>query len=181
LMIIEEDGIEMPKGKYQIIQGDVTDPVGEGIKIIPHIISDLGVCGAGVAKAIVKKWPNVLVDIVAAKKDKNWGLGLVVKTYEPDVVILSMIAQEGLRSRTNPSPIKYAALKKCMNEVFLAHCSLVCLEKAHMRNFLSLDVSHSIHCPKFGSGLAGGDWDFIEKLIQEIWVDNGIDVTVYEY
>ena len=26
-----------------------------------------------------------------------------------------------------------------------------------------------IHCPKFGSGLAGGDWKFIEYLINDIW------------
>ncbi len=165
---------------YREIKGDVTNPVGEGIKIIPHIISDIGVCGAGVAKAIVEKWPNVLVDIAEAKYNKTLGLGRVVETYEPDVIILSMVAQEGLRSRINPSPIKYAALKKCMNEIFLIHCNLACLEKSYGGSILSLGVFHSIHCPKFGSGLAGGDWKFIKTLIYEMWVDRGIQVTVYE-
>jgi hypothetical protein len=28
-----------------------------------------------------------------------------------------------------------------------------------------------IYAPKFGSGLAGGNWEFIEELIDEILVD----------
>lgn len=29
--------------------------------------------------------------------------------------------------------------------------------------------------------MAGGDWDFILELIREIWLENGIDVIVYEF
>lgn len=36
-----------------------------------------------------------------------------------------------------------------------------------------------IHCPKFGSGLAGGNWLFIEDLISDIW--KNIPVFVYTY
>jgi hypothetical protein len=38
-----------------------------------------------------------------------------------------------------------------------------------------------ICCPKFGSLRSGGNWDFILELIEEIWLNNGIDVTVCEY
>lgn len=155
------------KGSFQIIQGDITSPIGGGTKVIPHIVSDSGVCGAGVAKAIVKKWPNVLLDIGIVKNSKEWSLGTVVKTNcGEDIVVVSMVAQKGLKSRTNPHPIKYAALVRCMNKI---------LEMNYPRYF------YSIHCPKFGAGLAGGNWNFIEALIKEIWEDNGIDVTVYEY
>jgi hypothetical protein len=34
-----------------------------------------------------------------------------------------------------------------------------------------------IHSPKFGSGLAGGNWNFIEELIKDIWYD--CEVFVY--
>ena len=37
-----------------------------------------------------------------------------------------------------------------------------------------------IHAPKFGSGLARGDWDVIEALIVEAWDNEGIPVTIYE-
>jgi hypothetical protein len=36
-----------------------------------------------------------------------------------------------------------------------------------------------IHCPKFGSGLAGGQWSFIHQLIIDIW--KNIPVYVYDY
>ena len=38
-----------------------------------------------------------------------------------------------------------------------------------------------IHTCKFGSDLAGGNWEFILELIREIWLENGIHVVVYEY
>lgn len=161
--------LKMNKGKYQIIKGDVTNPVGEGVKVIPHIISDVGVCGAGVAKTIVEKWPDVKLDILSTKgRNGELVLGDCIRSWVENnrIIIISMIAQKGLKNKDNPFPIKYAALVDCMRKV---------LEFVYPNN------SYSIHCPKFGSGLAGGDWKFIEKLIQEIWVNNGIDVTVYEY
>jgi len=159
---------KMSKGEYRLVKGDVTNPIGDGVKVIPHIISDLGVCGAGVAKAIVKKWPNILLDIQKIKKDTNWWkLGFIVRSdVEDDIIVLSMVAQEGLRGKDNPRPIKYVALVDCMKNVL---------------SFVYPNSDYSIHCPKFGAGLAGGNWDFIEALIKEIWVDNQINVTVYEY
>jgi hypothetical protein len=34
--------------------------------------------------------------------------------------------------------------------------------------------------PKIGSGLAGGDWNKIERIIIEELVDKGVKVFVYE-
>ena len=36
-----------------------------------------------------------------------------------------------------------------------------------------------IHCPKFGCGIARGDWNIVEKMIKELWVDRGLNVTVW--
>lgn len=36
-----------------------------------------------------------------------------------------------------------------------------------------------IVCPKFGSALAGGNWEFIKELIEDCWEKRGIKVTVY--
>jgi hypothetical protein len=35
-----------------------------------------------------------------------------------------------------------------------------------------------IHAPKFGCGLAGGNWNFIQDLITDIW--KNIQVFVYQ-
>jgi hypothetical protein len=37
----------------------------------------------------------------------------------------------------------------------------------------------TIHCPMFGSKLAGGDWLFVEKLIEDCWLRAGIPVFVH--
>jgi hypothetical protein len=36
-----------------------------------------------------------------------------------------------------------------------------------------------IHAPKFGSGLAKGNWHFIANLIEDIWAD--LPMFIYEF
>ena len=43
----------------------------------------------------------------------------------------------------------------------------------------AIDENARIVCPMFGSGLAGGNWLFIEKLIEDCWLDRLIEVTVH--
>lgn len=78
--------------------------------------------------------------------------------------VANMVAQHGTISPANLKPIKYRALANCMHEVawFIKHS----------------DEEVKIHAPLFGSALAGGNWDFIEELIQEIW--SPFDVTIYQ-
>lgn len=164
------------------IKGDITKPQAkEGVHIvIPHVCNNVGAYGAGVAKAIAKKWP-------AAKEEyeeqinnfKAWQsesmdriLGLVIwEDVEENIKVANMIAQKGLISKRNLCPLKYLALAKSMETV--------CEQIREMKT--DDHIICEIHCPRFGSLRAGGDWEFIEKLIQEIWVDNGIDVFVYEW
>ena len=34
--------------------------------------------------------------------------------------------------------------------------------------------------PRIGCGLAGGDWNKVEKIINETLIDKGIEVYVYD-
>ena len=144
------------------VKGDCTDPIGEGIIFIPHVCNDIGAFGAGFAKALSVKWPHVRQAYI---NEGDWALGtnIFVKAAN-NIVICHMIAQKGLIN-TNPHPLRYLALISCMKKVGI-----------------KVDgVNGSIHCPKFGSGLAGGNWEAIEQLIKEIWISQGIDVTIYEF
>ena len=38
-----------------------------------------------------------------------------------------------------------------------------------------------VHMPRTGCGLAGGTWDKIEPLVQEVLVENNISTTVYDF
>ncbi len=166
----------MAELKY--VLGDATNPRMEDDEMIfiPHICNNKGLWGAGFVLALSKKWK------IPEQRYRSWlcstnsivqsgALGIVQSCQVAasgkykNTHVVNMIAQNGVRSPQNPKPIKYVALVKAME------CVVMYVEP----------VGGSIHCPKFGSGLAGGDWRVIEALIQEIWVDAGINVTVYEY
>lgn len=84
----------------------------------------------------------------------------------------SGIQRQSTKSGIERPPIRYGAMAKAMYN--LAEY----IRKAHA----SPEQGHAeIHCPKFGSDLAGGKWEIIESLILELWVDQGIPVCVYEW
>jgi len=77
-----------------------------------------------------------------------------------------MIGQYGLKkSNSKGEPVRYEAIKTCLRHV----CS-----KAR-------ELNATIHMPKIGCGIAGGDWRVIELLIQKCLSNKGIAVFVYDY
>jgi hypothetical protein len=82
------------------------------------------------------------------------------------VMVANMIAQHRHIGVGEKRPIRYVALMECMRKVKL------CMNGKY--------GPKEIYCPKFGSDRARGHWPTIEALIEEIWVDKAIDVTVFE-
>ena len=177
-------------GTLRTIGGDVTSPqttAPNEIAIIPHCCNTLGVMGAGVALALRKKWPGVyneykmmeamrLGDVSCYIEDD----GIVGPNQEnPKVttIVYNMIGQLGTVSEDNPKPVKYWALAKAMLNI-AKRCKNIRETWDWHPDWKPVPV---IHCPKFGSDLAGGNWEFILELIREIWLEAGIDVVVYEY
>ena len=76
-----------------------------------------------------------------------------------------MIAQSGTINNKvgHQPPIRYSALVSAMAQV-----AKFAKQKAV-----------SISCPKFGCGLAGGNWDVIKALIIELWVPVVSNVNIY--
>lgn len=155
------------------ITGDATQPVGEGRKLIAHVCNDVGGWGAGFVVALsarsklpekaYRKWAYIGLD----NENSPFALGSVqFATYKPDVTVANMIAQQGVRtdSEGNP-PLRYGALRAC-------------LDKVGARAVMN---SASVHMPRIGCGLAGGDWAEVEKCIRETLIDtHGVPVTVYD-
>lgn len=158
--------------------------------VIPHVCNNIGGWGSGFVVAVSNQWPKECKFASPEFQYRAWfsqgewpvknmatlpyedpilpasfRLGEVqfAKTGSNNVTVANMIAQNGTVSKQNPKPIKYAALVSCMKKV-ADHC----------------DGLRQIHAPKFGSALAGGNWEFIEELIDELWCARGLDVTVYE-
>jgi hypothetical protein len=144
------------------IKGDIFTilPIGKSI-VVPHVVNNLGAFGAGFAAGVAKHWPIVREQYLEMR-----ALGYVLGTNQvvgvsENLAVINMIAQRGLIGRSNPHPLNYDALRKCMEMV----PSVV------------KTMAGEIHTIKFGSGLAGGDWDRIEEMIDEIWGD--LSVTIY--
>ncbi len=161
--------------ELRYLKGDATEPVGDDVKIICHICNNEGRWGSCFVVAVSRKWggPESIFR-TSYRKGIDSSLGDVQGVQVNDLTyVQNMIAQNGIVSNSNPKPIKYEALCKCMREVVKG-----------MRNLEELwgfSRSFSIHAPRFGSGLSQGNWAFIEELIKEIWVDAGIDVYIYEF
>lgn len=177
---------------YNVIQGDATNPIGNGIKVIPHVCNDKGSWGAGFVMSLSRKWAEpekkyrewhkaYALAVPGSKSDEQlfgakFALGgvqfVTVAGAESDATIVAnMIGQHKTGyDETGRPPIRYVALADAM---FLV--------QQFVNDKISKGYPTSIHCPMFGSALAGGHWGAIEAMILELWVDKGIDVTVYKY
>ena len=149
------------------VVGDATAPVGDGIKFICHVCNDIGAWGAGFVLALSRKWKEP-EESYRRMSDEDMTLGNVrMVGVEDDIAVANMIAQEGTGyAEDGTPPIRYYALG-------LALASINEAAKIHAEHN---GKEVSLHMPRIGSGLAGGDWKTIEHIIRE-----STTVPVYVY
>lgn len=148
------------------VKGDATAPNETGDKIVIHVVNDIGRFGAGFALAVLKRFPVVKQTYMQAFENNSaLELGDVqfIKVAD-NMWFANMVSQHGVIGPTNPMPIQYDALRECLRKV----CNY------------AITNNLKVVAPKFGSGLAGGKWSIVEKLIQDELISYGIDVTIYE-
>jgi hypothetical protein len=154
-----------------LFHGDLFDHLEQSIYaghngtsiIVPHVCNNVDSFVGGFAAAISRHYPIVKENyhLLGNKASK---LGYVqfidvIKTsnYRHKLIFANMIAQNGIMGKNNNRPLNYLALVKCM----------VSIKQFLSQNFN--DDPIQIRCPRFGSGLAGGNWLFIQELIKDIW------------
>jgi O-acetyl-ADP-ribose deacetylase (regulator of RNase III) len=158
------------------VKGDATNPRADGNKIVIHVCNDIGVWGAGFVMAVSNKWQTPEMEYrkwhasgfwrEPGAPSKGWTFALGSIQYiqvKPDVWVVNMIGQRGLQ-RPGHIPVSYTAIGNAMAYV----------------SDLAKKLDASVHMPRIGCGLAGGNWESIEPLIQERLCSNGIAVTVYD-
>ena len=152
--------------------GDATQPCVEGdIRVIVHICNDAGKWGAGFSKALSARWKEPEEYYKSQRKfAKNRCLLGQIQWIFPEVRlgVANMIAQEGTRSVLNPRPIRYESLELCLNRL-AAGCHAAMREQKK---------GLTLHMPRIGCGLAGGNWDAVGSLVAEALWD--FDVYVYD-
>jgi O-acetyl-ADP-ribose deacetylase (regulator of RNase III) len=157
------------------VQGDATQPIGDGPRFIIHCCNDIGAWGAGFVMAVSRRWPDPEEAYYAlGGKCNGYSLGNVqMVEVDEDLWVVNMIGQSGVGRRGDATPpIRYKAIRLALQRV---------AEAAKSTDYRGLYKAVSIHAPRFGAGLAGGDWNIIEKLINEELIDEGIEVTVYDF
>lgn len=150
----------MTKIKYAI--GDATRPKEGGNKIIIHICNDCNKWGAGFVMALSRRWKEPEMRFRALKNPKLGDVEFV--SVEKDISVANIIGQHGIMNSKDGPPIRYEAVRQALKEV----CQFAKSNNA------------TVVGPRLGSGLAGGDWDEIEKILIEELILNGIEVVIYD-
>lgn len=149
------------------IIGDATNPHCKRT-IITHCCNNIGGWGSGFVVALSKKWEK------PERKYRKWfaernnpdsfdpyfKLGAVQIVDLPrGISVANIIGQNGVRSADNLKPVVYEALAQGLESV----------------NDVARKTGATLTMPRIGCGLAGGDWEEVEKLIHEhvtvpVWV-----------
>lgn len=146
--------------------GDATQPQGDGPKLIVHCCNNLGKWGAGFVVALSKRWsaPERMYGMTSRYK---LGDSMIVKA-EDGIWVANIIGQDGIGlGKDGLPPIRYEALRKG----FLRAAGWCIAQNQPLIG---------AHMPRIGSGLAGGDWALVERLIETTFIKKGVDVTVYD-
>ncbi|WP_299437511.1 macro domain-containing protein [uncultured Aquimarina sp.] len=151
------------------IKGDATVPQAKGTKIIVHICNNIGGWGKGFVVAISKRWPEPEKAYREwhrnrAKNDFELGATQVIQVSN-DKYVGNMIAQQGIKTGSKGVPIRYEAVKTCLEKIAIE----------------AQRLDASIHMPRIGCGLAGGKWTEIEPLIEQTLLTEDLDVYVYDF
>ena len=159
-------------GKIHYIIGDATLPIETEAenRLIVHCCNTLGAWGAGFVVPLGRRYPK------AKEKYKKFieenkgtiSLGEVNEVKVADnIYVENLIGQSFLYKKANGEiPCNYIAIEHGFLKI--------------MENW-SNKGKYSIHMPRIGCGLAGGDWKTIENIIQRTFVGiANVDVYVYD-
>lgn len=146
----------------EIINGNIFESDAD---IICHQVNTHGVMGAGIALQIKEKFPDVYE--VYKEKCKEFskydinplGHVLYCRTKYSNVIIANLFSQIGMST-------DYNAMKNCLRSIY-NDCK---------------KYNESVAIPyKIGCGIAGGDWNKVYDMIEEIFSqDENVKCTIYK-
>ncbi len=148
--------------------GDATAPHGDGAKVIAHVCNDIGGWGRGFVLAVSKRWPapEAAYRMWAVEGGETpFALGNTQFVEVADNLwVANMVAQRDVRTVDGVPPIRYDALTATLQQV----------AGFAIRN------GASVHMPRIGCGLAGGDWNIVSTIVTRELVANGVETYLYD-
>jgi O-acetyl-ADP-ribose deacetylase (regulator of RNase III) len=151
-------------------QGDLIKKALEGeFDVIVHGANCFHTMGGGIAKQVREIFPEAYemdLETPYADKDKLGTLSMVMVTREDGSYLTVVNAYTQFDHQLIPGQpnVDYVAI----SQAFEAIQALI-------------TPGFRIGIPKIGAGLAGGDWDLIEELIDESMGTRSEEVTLVEY
>ena len=145
--------------------GDATDPVGpsEEKKLILHVCNNYGGWGRGFVLALSRRWQQ---PERTYRNKRHYVLGTIqIVPVTDKICVVNMIAQEGDSLPKKPA-IRYDALRSC-------------LELVESGMHLIQHVPQSIHMPRIGCGLGGGEWEKVKTILNEVFPPE-TNINVYD-
>lgn len=144
------------------IKGDITETE---LKYIAHGVNCQNKIGSGVAKALYTKFPDVKVNYHEYFKTHTIGkinLGKILYTYDDSTGknIANCFTQNEF-GYDGKRYVNYASVLQCFR-----------ILKDNCKGYI-------LAIPKIGCGLAGGNWEFMEQLINDT-VGEDLEIWVYE-
>ncbi|MGC2234963.1 MAG: hypothetical protein WA584_02210 [Pyrinomonadaceae bacterium] len=148
--------------------GDATMPQTPGNKIIAHVCNDIGAWGKGFVLAISKLSPapeRAYRDWYQGREQNDFALGAVqFVRLSPEISVANIIGQHGIRTISGTPPIRYDAVETALEII----------------GRKALETEASVHLPRIGCGLAGGNWSKIEPLLEKQICVKDVAVFVYD-
>lgn len=162
-MLVGRDLYPLLQGFFMItkyIKGDICDTE---LKYIAHGVNCQNKMGSGVAKALYERFPEVKTEYHRYNKYNDCSetrLAHAFKVESGDKVIYNCYTQLNF-GYDGKKYVNYAAVSECFG-------SIKCWIKGEI-----------IAIPKIGCGFAGGNWEFMEQLINDT-VGEDLEIWVYE-
>lgn len=154
------------------LEADATQPAAPGPKILVHVCNDIGAWGRGFVLGLSQRYPE------PERRYKAWAAGLEDLPFElgqvqfvsvlPDLTVANLVGQHDIARKgqaQHTPPVRYAAIREGLGRVH---------SEAQQQQA-------TVHMPRIGAGLAGGDWAIIEAIIDEELTAHGLNVTVYDF
>lgn len=152
-----------------MIKGDL---LKTDCRIIAHGVNTLGVMGAGVARALANKYPNlerqyrefIENEVNTWVPNRNFLLGLVNYTRFDDKIICNVFIQNDV-GRDGKKYGRYSAIARGLYDVasFVHRAAKI----------------KRVAIPKIGCGLAGLDWNIVKEILLELEEQFDMEFEVY--
>lgn len=167
--------------KLNYLRGDATKPIGEGKKLILHIVNDENAWGSGFVLALNKTFGTEAFSPVQSYRiwyEDNankmatgpFKLGQIqVVPVKDNCAVVNMIAQSTPGGYKGFPPIRYQSLEECLLRL-----------REKVLAFQKKGGKVTLGGPRFGSGLAMGHWPTIEEIILRVFKDIDVDFNIYD-